>query len=131
MSRGEILSDNGRRSKFVLETDRAEQRRVQSLELDQAFAHIMWNQTFVVVGVSFECDGDRTLLRWLNRVEDEMPVGESRWIIVNPDVNALAATAKRIHEALPGASIHAVPSTFREWLNNKVPELQAIGAFRF
>ena len=78
--------------------------------------------------MSFECEGDKALLRLLNEVHDKLPVGESQWIIVNRNSIALAATVDRIQKALPGASVQPVAATFREWLKLNMPELQAFGA---
>ena len=123
----EELPDNGNRSGFLLETDPGEQR-VSTHEANIAFGRIIWNRTFVVVSMSFECETDKFILSSLNRVEDDLPIGESEWIIVNPDRAALAAICKRIHYALPRATIRAVASSFRAWLNAGMPELQARGA---
>ena len=126
----EVLPDNQNRSPFLLETDPPEQR-TSSIEANKAFEKMMWNKTFVVVGMSFECEADKFLLRSLARVQDDLPIGESEWIIINPDAVALAAVSERIRHALPRSSVQAVASTLRSWLNAKAPELQARGALAF
>ena len=123
----EILPDNSRRSAFVLESDNA-QSRSATVEGDIAFNKIIWNETFVVVGMSFECEVDKYLLTALRRVQGEVPIGQSDWIVVNPCVEALAAMCARLQGALPRAKIVGVASTFGKWLDAGVPELQSIGA---
>jgi hypothetical protein len=123
----EELPNNQNRSRFILETDPAEER-VSTIEADIAFNNIIWNRTFVVIGMSFECEVDKFILKSLARVQDDLPIGESEWIIVNPDAATLATSCERIQRALPRSSVHAVAATLRTWLNAKTPELQACGS---
>jgi hypothetical protein len=126
----EQLPDNSRRSAFVLESD-PPHARIATTEGDIAFNKFIWNQTFVVVGMSFECDVDKYLLSALQRVEDDLPIGESYWIVVNPNVEALSATCARLQAALARATIVSTASTFGAWLRAQVPELQSRGAIAF
>jgi hypothetical protein len=96
----EKLTDQPLRSPFLL-TEDPESQRTNSVEANTAFGKMIWETTFVVVGMSFECATDKFLLYHLNRVEDDLPIGESRWIIVNPDPGTLAAASARIEAALP------------------------------
>jgi len=126
----EILSDNSHRSPFLLEEDPSETRRFTP-EADMAFDRMLWRKVFVVVGMSFECATDRFLLTALNRVEDDVPIGESHWIILNPDANALDGACTRIQSALQRATVLPVAVPLQEWLENRMPELQATGAVDF
>ena len=126
----EKLPDNLRRSQFVLESDPAQQR-VATTEGDIAFNKFIWSNVFVVVGMSFECEVDRYLLSALKRVEDDLPIGESTWIVLNPNEETLASTRARLQAALPQASIAGSATTFRAWLNAGTPELQSCGALAF
>lgn len=126
----EVLPDNQNRSPFLLESDSSEQR-TSSMEANTAFNKMVWNKTFVVVGMSFECEADKFLLRSLARIQDDLPIGESEWIIINPDAAALAVVEQRIQRALPRATVRGVASTFRSWLRLKAPDLQACGALAF
>ena len=126
----EQLPNNTHRSGFVLESDPPE-ARIATCEGNIAYNKFIWNQTFVVVGMSFECDVDKYLLSELRRVEDDLPIGESHWIVVNPNIDVLSATCARLQAALPNASIVSNASTFGEWLLAKVPELQSRGAIAF
>lgn len=125
----EHLADNSHRSSFVLESDTTE-ARVWTVESEKAFHKFKWSKTFVVVGMSFECECDRYLLIALNKIEDDLPVGESRWIVVNPDTDTLNKTCERLQAALPSATIKRVESTFDDWLKKKLPELQSLGPIR-
>ena len=87
----EELPNNAHRSPFLLEQDPAAQRAAAP-EANSAFGKMMWNQTFVVVGMSFECQTDKFLLTALGRVQDDLPIGESQWLVVNPDPAALTAS---------------------------------------
>ena len=78
-------------------------------------ADIVYNQTildryFIVVGMSFECESDRLLLRALARVEDDLPIGESSWLIVNRHNSVLKKTVDLIQIALPHAKVSGVRS---------------------
>jgi hypothetical protein len=125
-----VLRNNENRSPFLLETDPSAQR-TSSMEANAAFERITWNRTFVVVGMSFECEADKFLLRSLARVEDDLPIGESEWIIINPDTATLAAVTERIQRALPSSTVREVATTFRARLEAKAPELRAIGVLAF
>jgi hypothetical protein len=126
----EDLPNNAHRSVFVLESDQ-KNARVATTEGNIAFNHFIWSKTFVVVGMSFECEVDRYLLSALQRIEDDLPIGESTWIVVNPSASVLAGTCSRLQVAMPRAKILGVGMTFRSWLQSKLPELQAHGVFAF
>lgn len=126
----ENLADNSRRSAFVLESD-PPQARVATTEGDIAYHKFIWSQTFVVVGMSFECEVDKCLLSALKRVQDDLPIGESNWVVLNPNAEALATTCARLQAALPRAKIAGRDSTFRAWLDDQLPELQCRGALAF
>lgn len=123
----ENLPNNSNRSEFVLESD-PQHARIATIEGDKAFNKFIWNRTFVVVGMSFECDVDKYLLSSIQRLQDDLPIGESNWYILNPNEVDLASTANRIIAALPRARVTTLPKTFRAWLDEKLPELQACGA---
>lgn len=126
----EDLPDNSQRSAFVLESDSL-RARVATTEGNIAYNKFIWSQTFVVVGMSFECQVDKYLLSALNRVEDDLPIGESLWIVLNPDPDALSATCAQLHVALPRAKIVSSATTFRAWLDTQLPQLQSRGAIAF
>jgi len=126
----EILPDNSNRSQFLLEEDSAVRRHFAP-EANIAYNHMIWGQTFIVVGLSFECATDRFLLRALNRVEDDLPIGESTWFLLNPDMSALEESGGRISRALPHADVKLVQRTFGAWLDDGFPELCAHGVLDF
>ena len=124
----EALPDNSRRSPFLLEDDPAEQRN-QTQEGDQAFNKMIWSRAFAVVGMSFECETDKFLLRHLHKVEDHLAIGELLWVIVNPDRPALDQVSLRIQEALPKAEISPICKTFSQWCETGFLGLESKGVF--
>jgi hypothetical protein len=126
----EPLKDNSNRSPFLLEDDPLEQR-VSTVEANVAYNHMTGGRLFIVIGMSFECQTDRFLLSALNRVEDNRPIGESKWLIVNPNKKVLSGSATRIQQALPGATIVQISQKFDEWVNTMMPELATEGVLAF
>jgi len=112
-----------RRTPLLLEDDPAE-RRVQTIEGNWAFNLMIWEKVFVVVGMSFECQTDKFLLHHLSEVQDDLPIGESLWVIVNPDRASLDAVSSRILKVLPGAKVNSVCSTFSRWQDEGFPGLE-------
>ena len=116
------------RSPFLL-TEDYESQRSGSTEANIAFNKMICESTFVVIGMSFECAIDRFLLRHLNKVEDDLPIGESQWVVVNPDADILAIVAKRLQTALPCATISPVCRTLDQWREEGFGELTSMGVF--
>jgi hypothetical protein len=116
------MSSNEFRTPFLLETDLPSQRS-KTVEANIAFNRMMWQRHFIVVGLSFECPTDRFLLDELGSVRNDLPIGESYWIILNPNKEALDAVVNRIKAVLPAAEITAVDDKFDEWLKDGMPEL--------
>ena len=53
----EELKNNTFRSPFLLETD-LPQTRTKNIEANKAFNHMIWQQDFVLVGMSLQCEMD-------------------------------------------------------------------------
>lgn len=123
----EDLPDNSTRSPFLLEEDLGTQR-ASTQEADVVYNQMIWDRHFVVVGMSFECETDRFLLQALSRAEDDLPIGESSWVVVNPSETALEASCQRIEKALPRASVMRVRGTLTEWLQSEPKKLREWGA---
>ncbi len=123
----EILEDNSRRSPFLLEEDSGT-CRTNTQEANEAYNKMICDKYFVVVGMSFECETDKFLLRALGRVEDEMPIGESYWVVVNRNKSALVASCRRIQDALPYASVTPVCASLNDWLKSGTQDLRKWGA---
>ena len=115
----ENLEDNTHRSPFLLEEDLANQR-TSSREANKAYNKLIWDKIFVIVGMSFECETDRFFLNAVNNVEDHLAVGNSLWIVVNPDEDALNKTCERVQEALPSASVSKFNMTFNQWIQDNL-----------
>jgi len=125
---GDLRGDHSlpRRSPFLLEDD-PEEQRTQTVEGNYAFGRMICREVFVVVGMSFECQTDKFLLRHLNGVQRDLPIGESLWVIVNRNRSALDLVSSRIQKALPRAKVSPVCSTFSRWQEAGYPELEAEG----
>ena len=96
-------------------------------EAELAYNFMIWDRLFAVVGMSFECETDRFLLSALSRAEDNLPIGKSTWIVVNPDETALATSCARIKAALPRSSLIRVRATLQQWVKAGLPELGQCG----
>lgn len=112
----EVQADYSRRSRFVLPEDQA---RAPSLELNIALSKMTWGRTFVVIGMGFECEADRGLFSFLNKVKEISPGGESDWVIVNPCQSAIDSARDLIRLNLPQASVKPVCATFTDWLDTQ------------
>jgi hypothetical protein len=110
------------RTPFLLETDLPSQRN-HSVEGNIAFNRMMWQRHFIVIGMSFDCPTDRFLLDEFGSVADHLPIGESRWIILNPNKTALDAVCNRIKSVLPFTQIVPIGKKFDVWLNEGLTEL--------
>lgn len=119
-----------RRSDFVLETDHVSRLQSPSLELAKSLDHFAWGKVFIASGISFECQSDRQLLRLLHLIENSTPVGESQWILVNPDTAANQQLAALINTGLPAATVYTRNETFAQWLYGGLPELVALGILK-
>jgi len=126
----EELEDNPSRSPFLLEEDPASQRCFTP-EANIVYNQMLWDRTFIVVGMSFECDTDKFLLSALSRAEDHLPIGESVWVVVNRNQNALDVSGARIAKALPRATVKGVHSDFDAWQESGMKELRHCGAIAF
>ena len=126
----EELEDNSHRSPFLLEEDPAAQRCFTP-EANIVYNQMLWDRTFVVVGMSFECDTDKFLLSALSRAEDDLPIGESVWVVVNRNPEVLDISCSRIAQALSRAVVKDVCADFDCWLEHGLKELQECGAIAF
>lgn len=124
----EELPDNSNRSPFLLETDKHSERK-KTVEANIAFNKISWQQFFIVVGVSFACEMDKYTLSMLQSVEDDLPIGESYWIILNPKEEQLNETARIIQGYLPRAKFYLIKEEFGKWVESGLPELTKTGIF--
>ena len=86
---------------------------------------MIWSDAFVVVGMSFECAADNSLLTSLGKAP--LPVEGSSWIVVNPDESALYNVCANLKSKLPAATVVGVPKGLAEWLAAGLGELQDIG----
>lgn len=114
-------------SPFLLEQDRAGQRS-PTVEANNALGRILWSDVVVVVGMSFECEQDKFLLKAIKAHEDNLPAGGATWIIVNASAYDLDKAARLIRSHLPRADVVSVPLTFEAWVQTGFPELVGTGS---
>jgi hypothetical protein len=106
-------------SPFLLEEDSYNQRTL-SVEANRIFNSMNWGSIFFVIGMSFECETDRFLLQSLNQVQDDLPIGESSWFVINPDKKALEVSSSRIAKALPRAKVYTRCIDFGNWVSKEM-----------
>jgi hypothetical protein len=122
----EEIGDSSFRSPFLLETDPPSMRQ-QTIEANMAFNRLIWQKYFIVIGMSFSCKMDRSFLAAIHSVQDDLPIGESTWLILNRSQSDLDAIASYIYSALPRAHISILETDFSAWANGPMKELQALG----
>jgi len=110
------------RSPFLLETDSVSYRK-KSYEANKAFNTLLWSTLVVIVGMSFECDTDKGFLAALSAHEDNIPMGEALFVVVDPDKKTLDNIGGKLSKCFPNASQYLVNSGFLEWVNSEMPEL--------
>jgi hypothetical protein len=110
-------------SPFLLETDSAAVRR-ETFEANEALGRLLWSELIVVVGMSFECQSDRGLLAALRVHEDNLPIGSSLIVVVEPSRATLDATRKRLAAYFPRARLVPVQTGLGEWIDSEMPELR-------
>jgi hypothetical protein len=86
-----------------------------------------WHQFFIVGGLSFSCEMDKCTLSILNGVEDELPIGESKWVVVNQDKDDLDKSCSIIQGYLPRAKFYPIHKGLKEWVDTGLAELVDIG----
>ena len=123
----EEMENNQYRSPFLLPEDNVN-RRYKTLEANKAFGRMLTARIFVVVGMSFKCIIDKSFLEMLGIFGNDMHVGESRWIVVNTEVEDAKLVCEKIKKALPSVTTVMVCENFRGWTNKKFPELQLVGS---
>ena len=122
--------DNSFDSPFLLEDDPCQQR-ISTPEANIISNYMIWDTIFFVIGMSFECEMDRFLLASLNKVEGDLPIGSSIWLVINPDKETLETSSSNIASALPRAKVYTTQKHFEEWMNEGMLPLKQLGAFAF
>ncbi len=110
------------RSPFMLETDSASVRRA-TFEANQALTLLLWSTLIVIVGMSFECDMDRGLLATLRAHEDNVPIGNALFVIVEPSKETLESTYAKLAYCFPRAGGIRVNQGLAEWIDSGMPKL--------
>lgn len=125
------FTDKGllRRSPFILPKDSPDFRK-KSIEGNHAFNKMGWSHYLVVCGVSFSEDNpcDETLIKLIEWVEDDLPIGECHCLIVNRSKDALERATRKLQKFM-WREIIPVKSNFDDWVKTGCPELQSLQVF--
>ena len=114
-------------SPFLLEEDRGTVR-TPTVEANNALGRILWSDVVVVVGMSFECEQDKFLLKAIKQHEDNLPAGEATWIVVNSNLADLGKATRLLRHHLLRANVVSVELTFQDWVRAGLPELVTTGS---
>lgn len=116
----------GNRSPFLLETDSYKDRK-STFEANQALSYMIWERLFVIIGMSFTCETDRSLISFLHSIEDQLPFGEAKWIILDSQKEILDNNYSQFKKNFPAANIIPINKKFQDWIKNGMPELAKYG----
>lgn len=112
----ENWGDPIQRSEILLETDAASKRR-WSLEANKAYNEMIWQKVIIVAGISFRCPTDRGFLDALKNVEDDLPVGEAKWIVINRNLDELELMKSLLKNKFPLCQVIPVHQDFGSWVS--------------
>ncbi len=73
--------------------------------------------------MAFECNTDRGLLGAVRSHEDNLPIGQALFIVVDPSEETLKTTFSRLAACFPRADGLPVNMGLAEWLDVGMPEL--------
>lgn len=125
----ENWGDPIQRSEILLETDAASKRR-WSLEANKAYNEMIWQKVIIVAGISFRCPTDRGFLDALKNVEDDLPVGESKWIVVNRNLDELELMKSLLKNKFPRCQVIPVHQDFGSWVSQGCLHLKGQGVIQ-
>jgi hypothetical protein len=108
------------RSKILLETDESEVRQ-KSYESNNAFNDLLECSDIVIVGMSFECDVDKGLLKSFKNFSSDFPISKAKFTIVNPCKTQSLKTIKQLKECFPLSTTINVNLSFKDWITKGMP----------
>lgn len=111
----ESWGDPDKRSEILLETDHADYRS-WSLEANKAFNILIHQQLIIVAGMSFRCETDQAFLNALGGPQDDLPIGDAVWIIVNSNYDDLNDLKTLITNKFPSSRVIPVQQAFNDWV---------------
>ncbi|MDY7577561.1 hypothetical protein RGU70_04400 [Herbaspirillum sp. RTI4] len=118
----EELTSNQNRSPFLLQEDVSSERK-WTVEANKFYVAMTNNRRFVVAGMSFECETDKFLMQALGKVKDDLPIGDSTWLVINNNSVDLTKACIAISTSLPHSNVIPVQSGFSEWQDDEYPYL--------
>lgn len=107
-------------SPFLLET---EKRTIIRPEANFSVQYASESKTFIVIGISFECSGDRDFLQALFSGVNSTYGNDTTWIIVNPDIEVVDSTCAKIISRFPSAKVIPVNLSLEKWISLRTPEI--------
>jgi len=116
-------SESINRSPFLLETYSASYRK-QSYEANKAFNSLLWSSLVVIIGMSFECDSDNGLLAALHANEDNIPLGEALFVVIDPCGENLDNVGRKLSQYFPRAGQQLMNCGLDEWIDSDMLELK-------
>lgn len=125
----EAYQGNNNRSPFLLESDDPK-IRINTLEVNQALNYMIWERLFIIIGMSFQCQMDKALLYYLHLIEDQLPFGEAKWIILDSEKEILDNTCRLFKKSFPAAIIIPINKKFQDWIKNGMPKLIEYGVIK-
>ena len=73
---------------------------------------MIWEKLFVIIGMSFTCEMDRALISYLHSIEDQLPFGEAKWIILDSRKETLDNNYSQFQKNFPAANIITINKEF-------------------
>lgn len=125
----ENWGDSIQRSEILLETDAASKRK-WSLEANKAYNEIIWQKLIIVAGISFRCPADQRFLNALKIVEDDLAVGEAKWIIVNSNLNELERMESLLMNKFSQCQVILVHQDFGSWVSQGCMHLKKLSVIQ-
>lgn len=121
----EKWGDSSSRSKILLESDKHLLRN-WSLEANKAYNFLIFQKIIVVAGMSFKCSVDREFLHALNSVQDDLPIGDTLWIIVNRNIEELDAIGILLRQNFPQSKIISIQNSFEVWVSQGCMQIKGL-----
>lgn len=107
-------------SDFLLEDDPRGSRR-EKPQSNMIYNRILVSAYFVILGMSFECQTDASLLRAVQSAD--MRAQRGTWLLVNPSRSSLEQSCSTVKTAMPACRILPVQRGMVEWIEEGLPDL--------
>jgi hypothetical protein len=110
------------RSKFILEIDGLTMRRSRwALESQLGIDRLVISNPIVVIGMSFECAGDRSFMSELARLRRAGTYDGADLVLVDPDQAVLTRNHIFLRDAFQRVTVEKIPLGLEEWVTKGMP----------